>query len=248
MNLSMKLRGLGWAVAALLAFTAPAVHAATYYVRAGATGANNGSDWSNAWSRTSNINQSVLQPGDTVYIAAGTYGPLNILRSGAAGQPLVFKRATAAEHGTATGWTSGMDGQVVIDGGRALAAIGIGEGGSYTGQSFITIDGATRNGIRVINAMFGVLAVRGMSNNLTIRNLELGDAGAAKLGEDGIQGRGNDLLVENCYIHDNDNIDTHGDGIQWYRGNNVDPALQRLREQRSDVDADGDGMGQRVRQ
>ena len=90
------------------------------------------------------INQSVLQPGDTVYIAAGTYGPLNTLRSGAAGQPLVFKRATDAEHGTATGWTSSMDGQVVIDGGRSLAAIGIGEGGAYTGQSFVTIDGATR--------------------------------------------------------------------------------------------------------
>ncbi len=221
MNLSMKLRGLGWAVAALLAFTAPAVHAATYYVRAGATGANNGSDWSNAWSRTANINQSLLQPGDTVYIAAGTYGPLNILRSGAAGKPLVFKRATAAEHGTATGWTSGMDGQVVIDGGRALAAIGIGEGGSYTGQNFVTIDGATRYGIRVINAMFGVRAVRGMSNNLTIRNLEIGDAGASKMGEDGIQGLGNNLLVEDSYIHDNDNITTHGDGIQWYQGNSV---------------------------
>jgi len=85
MNLSMKLRGLGGAVAALLAFTAPAVHAATYYARAGATGANNGSDWTNAWSRTSNINYSILQPGDTVYITAGTYGPLSILRSGAAG-------------------------------------------------------------------------------------------------------------------------------------------------------------------
>ena len=59
-------------------------------------GANNGSDWSNAWSRTANINQSLLQPGDTVYIAAGNYGSLPILRSGAAGQPLVFKRATAA--------------------------------------------------------------------------------------------------------------------------------------------------------
>ena len=97
MNLSMKLRGLGWAVAALLAFTAPAVHAATYYVRAGATGANNGSDWSNAWSRPSNINQSVLQPGDTVYIAAGTYGPLNILRSGAPGFHRCPGGACAAE-------------------------------------------------------------------------------------------------------------------------------------------------------
>ena len=91
MNLSMKLRGLGWAVAALLAFTAPDLHAATYYLRAGATGANNGSDWTNAWGRTSNINYSILQPGDTVYIAAGTYGPLNILRSGAAGQPPIYR-------------------------------------------------------------------------------------------------------------------------------------------------------------
>ena len=57
-----------------------------------------------------------------------------------------------------------MDGQVVIDGGRSLAAIGIGEGGAYTCQGFITIDGATRFGIRVINAMYGVRAVRGMSN------------------------------------------------------------------------------------
>ena len=91
MNLSMKLLGLGWAVAALLAFTAPALHATTYYLRAGATGANNGCDWTNAWGRTSNINYSILQPGDTVYIAAGTYGPLNILRSGAAGQPPIYR-------------------------------------------------------------------------------------------------------------------------------------------------------------
>ena len=40
--------------------------------------------------RTSNINYSILQP-DTVYIAAGTYGPLNILRSGAAGQPPIYR-------------------------------------------------------------------------------------------------------------------------------------------------------------
>ena len=85
----------------------------------------------------------------------------------------------------------------------------------------ITIDGVTRYGIRVINAMYGVRAVRGMSNNLTIRYLELGTAGTGKLGEDGIQGRGDNLLVENSYIHDNDIISTHGDGIQWFRGNNV---------------------------
>ena len=69
--------------------------------------------------------------------------------------------------------------------------------------------------------MYGVRADRGMSNNLTIRNLEIGDAGASKMGEDGIQGLGDNLLVEDSYIHDNDNRTTHGDGIQWYHGSNV---------------------------
>ena len=80
--------------------------AATYYVRAGATGSSNGADWNNAWSSMTSINQSLLQPGDIVYIAGGNYGRLGIDKSGAAGSPLTFKRATATEHGTSTGWSS----------------------------------------------------------------------------------------------------------------------------------------------
>jgi len=195
--------------------------AATFYVRSGATGRNDGSDWINAWNSTSRINFGALNPGDTVYIAGGTYGPLNITKSGSSGKPLTFKRATSAEHGTSTGWSNAYDSRVIIDGRGGMAAVGIGEGGSYSGQSFITIDGVTEYGIWLRNAMTGVRAARGKSNNLKLRYLELGDEGQSKLGEDGIQGRGDNLLVEYSYIRDNDNIETHGDGIQWFAGTNI---------------------------
>ena len=90
---------------------------AYFYVRSGATGSNNGADWTNAWSSTSNINWASINPGDTIFIAAGTYGALNVGKSGTAGNPITFKRATNAEHGIATGWSSSYDGRVIIDGG-----------------------------------------------------------------------------------------------------------------------------------
>src|SRR5690606_7057604 len=127
--------------------------AATFYVRSGATGRNDGSDWINAWNSTSRINFGALNPGDTVYIAGGTYGPLNITKSGSSGKPLTFKRATSSEHGTSTGWSNAYDSRVIIDGRGGMAAVGIGEGGSYSGQSFITIDGVTEYGIWLRNAM-----------------------------------------------------------------------------------------------
>jgi hypothetical protein len=205
-----------------LAMATTSVLAASFYVRAGAAGANNGSDWSNAWSQPSSIDYSKVNPGDSIYIAAGTYGAFAITKSGTAGNPITFKRATPGEHGTSTGWSDGYDGRVVVDGGGGLFAIGIGEGGSYVGQNYITIDGATRYGIWLRNAMYGVRAGREPgANNLTIRYVEAGDSGAYKLGEDGIQGQGDNLVVENSYIHDNDNISTHGDGVQWFRGTNL---------------------------
>lgn len=195
--------------------------AATFYVRGGASGANNGSDWTNAWSSMAGINYSAINAGDVIYIAGGTYGALNVIKSGAPSGPITFKRATRPEHGTTAGWADSYDAQVIIDGGGGLSAVGIGEGGSFAGQSHITIDGAVKNGIWLRNAMYGVRADRGNSNNLTFRYLDIGDPGAYKLGEDGIQGKGDNLLVEYSNIHDNDNIQTHGDGIQWFAGANM---------------------------
>jgi hypothetical protein len=219
---SMKFRPLRALL--LAALTAAALvstcNAATFYVRKGASGANNGADWTNAWSDVNRINYSALNPGDTVYIAAGTYGVLTINKSGTAASRLTFKRATTAEHGTATGWNGAFDGRVIIDGASGLCAVCV--GGSNRAD-YVTVDGATRYGIWLRNASYGVKP-RGPSNaanGLTVRYVEIGDAGSYKMGEDGIQGMGNELLVENSYIHDNDNMSTHGDGVQWFEGTNI---------------------------
>lgn len=194
--------------------------AANFYVRAGASGANNGSDWANAWRDASSINYGALNAGDTVYFAAGTYGALVVAKGGAAGSPITFKRATGAQHGTDAGWSSGFDGKVIFDGANGFCAVCV--GGSVQADH-VTIDGATRYGMWARNAMYGVKprGPRNAANNLTLRYMELGDAGAYKLGEDGIQGLGNNLVVEYSYVHDNDELSTHGDGIQWFEGNNI---------------------------
>jgi hypothetical protein len=204
----------------LIASVPMASWTATFHVRAGATGSNNGSDWNNAWNSTSSINFSAVSPGDTIYIAGGTYGAFSVTKSGTAGKPITIKRATAAEHGSATGWSNTYDSRVIVDGGKGLFALGCGEAPAYAHQSYVTIDGATKYGIWLRNASYGVRAGYGC-DNLTLRYLEIGDPGTYHMGEDGVQGKGSDLLIEYSYIHDNDSAVTHGDGIQWFEGNRV---------------------------
>ncbi|MEQ1637905.1 MAG: hypothetical protein ABL903_14570 [Methylococcales bacterium] len=186
-----------------------------FYIRSGASGTNNGTNWTNAWSATNKINYASIKPGDTIYFAAGTYGQLSINQSGTSGNPITFKRATSGSHGADdTGWNATYDGRVIIDGGIEV--------GITKDTNFITIDGATRYGIWARNGSRGIGTRNGgRANNLTLRYLESGDPGAYKNNEDGIQGVGNNLIVEYCYIHDNDSIATHGDGIQWFEGNNI---------------------------
>ena len=189
---------------------------ANFYVRNGASGSNNGSDWTNAWSNMSNISYSLINPGDTIYFAAGTYGGLRINKSGTSGSPITFKRATVASHGSDMGWSANYDGRVIIDGGIEV--------GITANAHYITIDGVTRYGIWARKGSRGIgtrSASDGRADNLTLRYIESGDPGTYKNGEDGIQGVGDNLLVEYCYIHDNDSITTHGDGIQWFSGNNL---------------------------
>ena len=58
----------------VVALTAVQGFSANYYVRKGATGANNGSSWTNAWNEMSQINFSAVSCGDTIWLAGGSYG------------------------------------------------------------------------------------------------------------------------------------------------------------------------------
>lgn len=85
--------------------------AANRYVRAGATGANNGTDWNNAYTQL----PATLVRGDTYYIADGTY-PGYTFTTAASGTTFIYiKKATVADHGTDVGWQDAFgDGQAVF--------------------------------------------------------------------------------------------------------------------------------------
>src|SRR5262245_44026348 len=85
--------------AALLWLTV-SVQAANHYIRSGATG--NGSDWTNA----SSALPTSLVRGDTYYIADGSYSGYTVDDAVSGTQVITLKKATAADHGTDTGWVS----------------------------------------------------------------------------------------------------------------------------------------------
>lgn len=100
---------------ALLILAIPCVAtAANHYVRAGATGANNGADWNNAFTNV----PTTLVRGDTYYVADGAYDTELDLDDAASGNLVItIKKATIADHGTETGWLDSYgDGQAVWQG------------------------------------------------------------------------------------------------------------------------------------
>src|SRR5689334_15303512 len=87
--------------------------AANHYVRAGAAGNGNGTDWTNACKDFSgSCASSSLVRGDTYFVAAGTYGALQLKTPDSGTLVITIQRATASAHGTDTGWQASFDGQV----------------------------------------------------------------------------------------------------------------------------------------
>src|SRR6185295_5213638 len=95
------------------------------YVRAGATGSNNGSDWTNAYKELGSVSYT---SGGAIYIGGGTYN--TGLPSTSTGNVTV-KRATVADHGTGTGWQDAYDGQVTVTA-QANKFLDIGGGSGFT--------------------------------------------------------------------------------------------------------------------
>jgi hypothetical protein len=44
-----------------------------WYVKKGATGSNNGTSWADAWNEMDQIDWLPVNPGDTIWLAGGTY-------------------------------------------------------------------------------------------------------------------------------------------------------------------------------
>ena len=124
----------GWTGAALIALTAlvpfSLVAQSAFYVRQGAAGTNNGSDWNNAYTAL----PASLVRGATYYLADGTYPGYTFDDPESGTATITIKKALGTDHGTSVGWQSSYgDGQAVFNGGLNFA------------RDYYIIDGQTRN-------------------------------------------------------------------------------------------------------
>ena len=190
-----------------LLFVASA-HAANFYVDNSASGSNNGTSWANAWKSFANINWSVIQPGDNIYISGGstqkTYtGSLTINRSGRSGNPITIRK----------GIDTGHNGKVIIN--------GQGDNGiEIRPQRYVTLSGFTITGCS--NAVFisgssgGSYSSSGASSYITVENMDIFNS----------YGRGifiqtsDNIVVRNCTIATPIDLDDQTDGIYSQRSEN----------------------------
>jgi hypothetical protein len=149
--------------------------AESLYVRAGASGASDGTSWANAWPDFSSVKWGGTSlgwagVGDTIWVAGGTYGGFEVKASG-----VTIKRATASSHGNDDGWNNAYDTQVKIDYPGTNA---FGRAVSIT-QNDTTIDGQTWGGIWIqisqapARDQHVVACIIVNANNTTLRYLHL---------------------------------------------------------------------------
>lgn len=110
--------------------------AANKYVRDGATGANNGSDWTNAYTSL----PAILVRGDTYYIADGSYPSYTVDDAVSGTLYITIRKATNSDHGTDIGWNVLYgDGQAIFNYGAQGSAITI-------STSYVDFDGVVGGG------------------------------------------------------------------------------------------------------
>lgn len=81
--------------------------AANHYVRSGASGNGSGVDWANACDDFSaSCAVTSLVRGDTYYVGTGSYAGRTFSTPASGTLLITIKGATAADHGTATGWSN----------------------------------------------------------------------------------------------------------------------------------------------
>jgi len=191
--------------------------AANWYVRDSsyAEGSNNGTDWTNAW--RGSVTWASVSAGDTIYLAGGDYtNAWTITKGGSAGNVITLKRATVGEHGTATGWSAGLDSQVHFDG----VGITVADGGVGNYNEYITIDGQVGTDGIFIDFTGGELGYGinltqnndGSGGNIILKHLKIWgvqDGGTAYGNTRAIQGanlesgsttRAQNLLIDQCDI------------------------------------------------
>ena len=180
------------------AFAALLASAADKFAKPGGTG--DGSNWSSAGG-TSLAN--TLGAGDTLWLAGGNYGNgFAISVSGNATSPVTIRKATAASHGSESGWNASYDSQAVFNSGINISGRYVSlEGGEWKPPGLPTKFGIL---IHHASATKGVDA-GGSQGNITLKNLAIAGPGinASKAEADGAHIPSNSL-ISGCAIYDTD--------------------------------------------
>ena len=168
-------------------------HAATHYVRAGASGS--GSDWANAYGAL----PASLVRGDTYYVAAGSYPGYSFNTPASGASYITVKKATAADHGTATGWNAAYGTGVATFGSISCAA------------SYITFDGVTGadtsgHGFEIYNptANAALWNFDSAPDHVTIAHVNMHFKDRYTAFNSAFYGNTpcTNITVDHCYIHD----------------------------------------------
>jgi hypothetical protein len=97
------------------------VQAEHLFLRASATGTDNGANWNNAWSSVAKIQwgsgSGKVGVGDTLWIAAGHYGQINLAAVGTNAGQIYIRRADGSQSSctSAPGWQTSLDDRVLIE-------------------------------------------------------------------------------------------------------------------------------------
>lgn len=182
-----------------------AASAAERYVLQGGTGRKDGSDWANAYTSL----PSTLTRGDTYYVADGNYPGRTFSTPVSGTLPITIKKATAADHGTSTGWT---------------AAYGDGQASFTSGFQFTTsnwvIDGQTGGG-----------AANGWGQNFGFKITETSDSNAViKIGQ---SGTANNITIKHVDLQGKGSVSNSGgsmsnDGLAIYGSSDVTLSYFRM--------------------
>lgn len=159
------------------------LEAANRYVRSAASGANNGTSWTDAYT-----SMPTPSRGNTYYVAEGNYTNWIFTTAESGTTPIIIRKATPADHGTSTGWddTYGDEPVLIYD-------------GIDFGSDYWYFDGATRTGwttgygFRIIHDGIGI-HIYNTACNVTVTNVEVRGHGP-----DGGQG-----WERNCNVYGSD--------------------------------------------
>lgn len=179
------------------------------YLRQGASGANNGTSWTDAWVSASTAEGSTAR-NSIIYVADGSYsGTVTCDTANSSTQTIEWRKATASDHGTETGWDSAYgDGQATFS-------------SFILGSDYWIINGVTRNesdwddgnsyGFRITEITASTAFTAGVcAANVTIKYVNAGGAeGTSYTGSEpdsAIKIAGFDELalnwtIQRCYLH-----------------------------------------------